>query len=255
MIRPRRGFTLIELLVVVAIIALLISILLPSLQRAREQAKATVCGSHLRDIGVSLTMYLQEHGHYPGHHAVGPIVIVWPPRLRRYLSDQVNIFGCPSVDKAFHWQPQYGSMGASLARQAAKYGYYPGEIPLRSNSGFSYGYNDWGVREFVDPHLGLGGHVDDGGCQHCGEVADKRVAVPADMIAIADSQSDYNWDTAIDPADFNDWEWPSKRHLGGAEFLFADGHVERFLQKLIIEPTEWTRRRWNNDHQPHREYW
>lgn len=56
----RLGFTLIELLVVVAIIALLISILLPSLSSARESAKATVCAEHLHQIGLALNYYLDE---------------------------------------------------------------------------------------------------------------------------------------------------------------------------------------------------
>lgn len=58
--KARTGFTLIELLVVVAIIALLISILLPSLNRAREQVKATVCMANLRSMGQAFTMYAEE---------------------------------------------------------------------------------------------------------------------------------------------------------------------------------------------------
>jgi len=57
----RIGFTLIELLVVVAIISLLMSILLPSLKRARELAKQTVCLSNLRCIGLALGTYAAEN--------------------------------------------------------------------------------------------------------------------------------------------------------------------------------------------------
>lgn len=51
------GFTLIELLVVVGIIALLVAILMPALAMARERAKATLCGSNLRQWGVALNLY------------------------------------------------------------------------------------------------------------------------------------------------------------------------------------------------------
>jgi len=57
----RVGFTLIEILVVVAIIALLISILLPSLRHAREQGRATVCGTHLSEIFTAVHMYTLEN--------------------------------------------------------------------------------------------------------------------------------------------------------------------------------------------------
>ena len=59
-----RGFTLIELLVVVSIIALLVSILMPALGRAREQAKAVMCLSNLHQVGLATEMYLSENRHH-----------------------------------------------------------------------------------------------------------------------------------------------------------------------------------------------
>ncbi len=68
--RWRPAFTLIELLVVVAILALLISILLPSLSRARAQAKATKCGSNLSSVGKAIHTYLSENrGVFPLSYA------------------------------------------------------------------------------------------------------------------------------------------------------------------------------------------
>ena len=74
--RPRRrGFTLIELLVVIAIISILVSMLLPGVQQAREAARRTQCRSHLMQIGVALQNYEMAHRVLPPGtiNTAGPI--------------------------------------------------------------------------------------------------------------------------------------------------------------------------------------
>lgn len=57
----RHGFTLIELLVVVGVIAILISILMPALSAARAKARSAVCLSNLRQVGLALVAYAEDH--------------------------------------------------------------------------------------------------------------------------------------------------------------------------------------------------
>lgn len=90
------GFTLVELLVVIGIIALLISVLLPALSKAREQSKATACLSNLRQIGIGFQLYRQYNRDY------------YPPRI---LETQAQIGLAPAkyTDSVY----MYGGKGTS----------------------------------------------------------------------------------------------------------------------------------------------
>lgn len=264
----KHAFTLIEVLVVVAIIAVLISVLLPSLGKARDSAKTVACRANVHQMGLALQMYTQSSKYYPGHHlpnATATQYILWPGRLLRYMGGSGKrtggmhqVYFCPSSKYKKRWdgtQRIWWDISSAGPNDCAN---------------FDYGYNDWGIGETFSiagaPNLGLGGHIvvnqSDKDAKRSGEVKVEKVERPGQMIAIADNDADDtlkgrpgNWDTAIDPINDAGREWPGARHNKGANVLWADGHADFQLQANLVEKTHKARRRWNNDFRSHCKDW
>jgi prepilin-type N-terminal cleavage/methylation domain-containing protein len=166
----RTAFTLIELLVVVAIIALLVSILLPSLGRARQQAGVAVSLSNLRQVGIGLQMYNQTYrGGFPVHGTSKGPKLRWADFLWPFLSSP-EVYMSPMLT---------GEERDNQMRKPFAHTVDPkteAEIPEQTIYYGGYGYN----------YQYLGNGRTPGGVKpfHAGE-ADIRI--PARTFAIADT--------------------------------------------------------------------
>ena len=97
----KKSFTLIELLVVIAIIAILASMLLPALSKARERARTTTCAARLKELGTFMMMYVDNsRGWFPACSDPTGTEPQWAPSLVENNSSITQVmFTCPSASK------------------------------------------------------------------------------------------------------------------------------------------------------------
>ncbi len=199
----RRAFTLIELLVVIAIISLLVSILLPSLTKARELARNTVCATQVRSQAMAMEFYLEDsEGVYPRtlHRH-----IYWFEHLRdSYLDMENSHFFCPSDTRvnttleATTWNISYGANESG---------------PCPNSSSLNHNRN-----EIARP--------------------DKMI-----LLCDSDEQQENTWGFHAVSGIWNPIQYgPGSRHINGSNVAFCDGHVAAMtLEELVWDGSDPTR--------------
>jgi prepilin-type N-terminal cleavage/methylation domain-containing protein len=100
--RQRSGFTLIELLVVLAILAMLMALLLPAVQRVREAAARASCGNNLKQIGLALHMYHFDHNKLPANR-LSDLHATWAVLILPYL-EQRNLYSQWNIVRTYYQQ-------------------------------------------------------------------------------------------------------------------------------------------------------
>jgi len=217
------GFTLIELLVVVAIIALLVSILLPALSAARERGNQAVCAANLKGIGLAWQLYVGDYN----RSFYGAGADNWMDALYKggYITS-VGFSGDPSAPWTGVKIPR-SQEGSFLCPSNPNYMCFDAFYIAP----FNYTMNGW---------LSAGGDGDTSAPYIACRI--DQIRNPAECVLHFDSalrDPDIAWSTAwgpFQPAGIDIlWPYVGTWHLEQANILMADAHVEAVDEKEVLD--------------------
>ncbi|MCU1291232.1 MAG: N-terminal cleavage protein [Bryobacterales bacterium] len=244
----------------VAVVAVMAALLLPALARSKAAAKSTVCKSNLRQLGISLQMYVSENHAYPENRFQTKATVsassdrFWLAKLAKEAFgvppatnfNQEGVCRCPSVQ----WSAST-LLGFKSNGDAPSSGYNDDRF---SGSGVRDYTNKFGLQGHYLPDPTLATPLDLAEASFT-PIAESEVVVPSDMMAIGDcfEGSALFMRKPIDA--FAEDGNTRPRHGGRANVVFCDGHVESpTLEFLFEETSDAALARWNYDHQPRPKY-
>jgi prepilin-type N-terminal cleavage/methylation domain-containing protein/prepilin-type processing-associated H-X9-DG protein len=233
------AFTLIEVLVVVAIIALLIAILLPSLKRAREQARTILCATDLRTCHHAMTYYLQLNADFFPYDAtpVTPSGPAYGPNPWEMFHQYVQK-GTPEklveTEKFTGLDPDPNKYYCALAWYICpndRYYHSSSQTPPRT-------FPD-GSQKSIEYMLS---YCVAGGVCYNSKRQSAHIKRPADMVLIGEygddvQRMDGGWELTDHNDTDNQTECFQLLHIGGCNILYLDGHLQ--FHKLINQGPQW----------------
>jgi prepilin-type N-terminal cleavage/methylation domain-containing protein/prepilin-type processing-associated H-X9-DG protein len=254
----RAGFTLIELLTVIAILALLATMLLPALSRAKSQAHTAKCISNLRQIGIASSNYIQDHQTYPVWLSAVPGVVP-PPQFRQltFWADLLQSYiGCTWTGTFYRCAGYPGQNTGPYAAQGGTTGTHRGSYDMNAVGVSPAHMLGPGLKNLMPPRR---------------SAVESEVVSPSNLIVYGDSSIGYHfesgtshlsfWDAWVSATRFNGMEdierkrLDAKRHSSRYNIAFGDAHVETIRRKNLYDLAPESTRRWNRDNEPHTGEW
>jgi prepilin-type processing-associated H-X9-DG protein/prepilin-type N-terminal cleavage/methylation domain-containing protein len=213
----KKSFTLIELLVVVAIIAVLVSLLLPGMQLARKNARTVLCQSYLKQLGTMFQMYMDQNSDWLPVAYVGydyDCTKTWAEELRKLMYQGGNpITSRGSLYKIFYCPERVGELKRTENRD-----YAAGE----RWAGYCF---SWSIHNSSIPNAGWGGQ---NGRRGRGQNPDDVRVLLYCMAGYSMSNCPYiSWNPTLGDCYAENWRLfsLSRDHNNGANFLYVDGNV------------------------------